>query len=135
MIDLDEFEGQIRGAYDLSHVRADDVISLITELRHLRVIASGNQGAIVNSIIERTRTEAPARALRECVVCGEKVTESNATEEWEKRHEHAEPQGEPSDAQALVIHAERVGTERDDPLILELAEALRAALRAAGGVR
>lgn len=56
--DLDELEGQIRGAYDLSHVRADDVISLITELRHLRVIASGNQGAIVNSIIERTRTEA-----------------------------------------------------------------------------
>ena len=55
MIDLDEFEGQIRGAYDLSHVRADDVISLITELRHLRVIASGNQGAIVNSITERTR--------------------------------------------------------------------------------
>lgn len=43
-------------------------------------------------------------------------------------------QGEPSDALDLVIHAERVGTERDDPLILELAEALRAALRAAGEV-
>lgn len=47
----------------------------------------------------------------------------------------SEPQVEPSDALNLVIHAERVGTERDDPLILELAEALRVTLRAAGGVR
>lgn len=44
-----------------------------------------------------------------------------------------EPQGEPSGALDLVIHAERVGAERDDPLILELAEALRAA--GVGGAR
>lgn len=50
-----------------------------------------------------------------------------------RRTEEDRTQGEPSDALNLVIHAERVGTERDDPLILELAEALRAALRAAGG--
>ncbi len=43
--------------------------------------------------------------------------------------ERPKPQAEPSDALNLVIHAERVGTERDDPLILELAEALRVALR------
>ncbi|EYT61642.1 hypothetical protein [Microbacterium sp. UCD-TDU] len=48
--------------------------------------------------------------------------------------ERPKPQAEPSDALNLVIHAERVGTERDDPLILELADALRAALRAAGVV-
>lgn len=28
----------------------------------------------------------PARQVRECVICGEVVTMSNATEEWEKRH-------------------------------------------------
>jgi hypothetical protein len=29
-----------------------------------------------------------ARHIRECVICGERVTASNATPEWEKRHEH-----------------------------------------------
>lgn len=33
----------------------------------------------------------PTRAIRECTICGEKVTESNATEAWEKRHEHVTP--------------------------------------------
>lgn len=28
----------------------------------------------------------PARYLRECVICGEKVTISNATEKWEAAH-------------------------------------------------
>lgn len=26
--------------------------------------------------------------IRECVICGERVTMSNATEEWESRHTH-----------------------------------------------
>lgn len=33
----------------------------------------------------------PARLLCECTVCGEQVTVSNATEEWEKRHAHTVP--------------------------------------------
>lgn len=33
----------------------------------------------------------PARQLRECQVCGEQTTMSNATEEWEARHRHGAP--------------------------------------------
>lgn len=33
-------------------------------------------------------TPVPARDLRECVICGEQVTVSNATQEWENRHGH-----------------------------------------------
>lgn len=28
------------------------------------------------------------RQIRECVICGERVTMSNATDEWEQRHLH-----------------------------------------------
>ncbi|USH44563.1 hypothetical protein SEA_CASSITA_110 [Microbacterium phage Cassita] len=72
-------------------------------------------------------------ALRECVVCGEKATESNATEEWEKRHEHTEPQGEPSDAQieaALSAYWGAMNVEEYGSV-----EGMRAALRAAQEAR
>lgn len=59
------------------------------------------------------------------------ATDACVTRECDCEVLHAES----TDALDLVIHAERVGTERDDPLILELAEALRAALRAASGVQ
>lgn len=65
MIDLDAIEARIRdcktynfGLWNADKLAHDDAPAMLNELRHLRVIASGNQGAIVNSIIERTRHEA-----------------------------------------------------------------------------
>lgn len=55
-IDLGELEYEIRNSQDLSHVAPETVLDLIEEVRRLRAMASANQGAIVNSIIERTRT-------------------------------------------------------------------------------
>lgn len=39
----------------------------------------------------------PVRQLQECSVCGERVPVSHATDEWEKRHGHADR--EPSDGE------------------------------------
>ncbi|QDK01380.1 hypothetical protein SEA_WATERT_111 [Microbacterium phage WaterT] len=76
------------------------------------------------------------RALRECVICGEKVTESNATEEWEKRHEHTEPQGEPSDAQVLAALNAYYGGKHpvSDAFRHSMSPNMRAALHAAFAV-
>lgn len=70
MIDLDAIEARIRdcktynfGLWNADKLAHEDAPAMLTELRHLRVIASGNQGAIVNSIIERTRHET---SLRRC---------------------------------------------------------------------
>lgn len=65
MIDLDAIEARIRdcktynfGLWNADKLAHEDAPAMLNELRRLRVIASGNQGAIVNSIIERTRHEA-----------------------------------------------------------------------------
>jgi len=43
---------------------------------------------------ESTRTiTGGVRDLRECTICGEQVTVSNATAAWEARHAHADPAG------------------------------------------
>ena len=42
--------------------------------------------AILEVVLEPIPT--PARDIRECVICGDMVTVSNATERWEAMHRH-----------------------------------------------
>jgi hypothetical protein len=85
--------------------RSDDYEAGYTEGFHDGL--STPRGSAEDDRAEHPEPPVPARELRECTICGEKVTVSNATEAWEKRHEHPEP---PSDAGYWVQQRE---AERD----------------------
>lgn len=69
--------------------------------------------AVLAAGFRRTAVQEPSRQIRECVVCGEKVTMSNATEEWEKRHEHVEPRVIERHDLVMPIYDDELTRERD----------------------
>lgn len=149
MIDLDAIEARIRdcktynfGLWNADKLAHEDAPAMLTELRHLRVIASGNQGAIVNSIIERTRHEATddeREALAEVIEVldthGQWPVDQITDAVLAAGYLHSEPQGEPSDAKVRAALSEWFQGIIAGGWTAEHEARMRGALRAAGEVR
>lgn len=115
--DLDAIEARIRdcktynfGLWNADKLAHEDAPAMLTELRHLRVIASGNQGAIVNSIIERTRTETADEMLP-----GPSDAAKTHLGEWrERRNTHADDEREARRIAELDARQAAYRKERED---------------------
>jgi len=87
--EFDRWLSQVKAEAKAEQREADAQIAL-GESEHLRDAATCRDIAAAIRAASETEGLAPARLLRGCTICGEKTTMSNATPEWEKRHEHRE---------------------------------------------